>query len=251
MMSWSINQVAKISRVTSRTLRHYHAIGLLEPESTDFGGRRHYGQRELLRLQEILLLRRLGLGLKEIARILDSGASREDALRGHLAALAEERDRLDLLIQTVERTIEEGPSMTPDEIFEGLHNNPYEEEARERWGDDAVDASKEKLQRLTPAEIERVSTGFDRVHRRLEELHAEAVPVGDPSVRELIAEHYEIVSLTWTPTPEVYIGLGRLYVEDERFRESIGRGNDAMVEYLRDAIAENAGEVSRPEPPAA
>ena len=227
--------------VTSRTLRHFHAIGLLEPESVDFGGRRHYGQSELLRLQEILLLRRLGLGLKGIAGVLESGdsRSREDALRAHLEALTEERDRLDILIRTVKRTIEEGPRMTPEEIFEGLHHNPYEDEARERWGDEVVDASKEKLRSLTPDEIERVTNGFERIHRRLEELQAANVPVDDPRVKELIEEHYSIVSLTWSPSPEAYVNLGRMYVEEGRFRESIGRGNDAMVEYLRDAIVEH------------
>lgn len=245
-MSWSINEVTKMSGVSSRTLRHYHAIGLLEPESTDFGGRRHYGQHELLRLQEVLLLRKLGLGLKEIARALDTHDTerREVALRTHLADLAKERDRLDLLIRTVERTIEEGPRMTPDEIFEGLHNNPYEEEARERWGDEAVDNSKERLSRLTPDEIGRVTKGFDRIHRGLEELHAQEVPLDDPRVRDLIAEHYAIVSLPWRPSPEAYVTLGQMYVEDKRFRDSIGRGNDAVVEYLRDAIAAHARAVT-------
>lgn len=56
--------------MTSRTLRHYHAIGLLEPSWTADGGRRHYGQEELLRLQQILLFRNLGLGLDAIAQIL-------------------------------------------------------------------------------------------------------------------------------------------------------------------------------------
>jgi MerR family transcriptional regulator, thiopeptide resistance regulator len=43
--------------------------------------------------------------------------------------------------------------------------------------------------------------------------------------------------LFWTPTQESYRGLGQTYVEDERFRENIGGGNDALVRYLRDAMA--------------
>lgn len=236
-MSWTINEVARISGVTSRTLRHYQDIGLLEPESTEFSGRRLYGQLELLRLQEILLLRDLGLPLRTIARILDEeGGDRRAALTTHLETLNRERDRIDELIGTIEKTIQKGPDMTPEEIFAGIRENPFEEETRERWGDDVVDESNERLARLTPAEIERLRTGFEPLHRRIESLHEDGAPVDDPRVRETIREHLEIVSLTWSPNAAQYRALGRMYVDDERFRESIGRGNDAMVDYLAEAM---------------
>lgn len=239
-MSWSINEVARMSGVSSRTLRHYQEIGLLEPESTEFSGRRRYGQRELIRLQEILTLRELGLPLKEVARVLDSDGERVDVLRSHLAGLRRERERLERMIRTVEKTIEEGETMSPEEIFEGFGRNPYEAEARERWGDETVDASKRRLADLPPADAERLRSGFDEVHARVEELWREGAPLADPRVAAAIAEHRRIVSLAWEPSPEAYAGLGRMYVEDERFREAIGRGNDAMVEYLRDAMAHYA-----------
>jgi MerR family transcriptional regulator, thiopeptide resistance regulator len=56
-MSWSIADVARMSNVTARTLRHYDAIGLLPPAWTAAGGRRYYEREQLLRLQQVLLLR--------------------------------------------------------------------------------------------------------------------------------------------------------------------------------------------------
>lgn len=238
-MSWSINEVAEMSGVSSRTLRHYHAIGLLEPESTEFSGRRRYGREELVRLQEILTLRDLGLPLREIGRILDleGGPGRVEALRSHLAWLRRERKRLGRVIRSVEQTIEEGETMDPRKMFDGFEENPYEAEARERWGDEAVDQSKERLAKLTPAETERLRSGFATVHAKIAALHEEQAPLDDPRLTAAIAEHHAIVSLAWEPSPEAYAGLGRMYVEDERFRQTIGRGDDAMVEYLRDAMA--------------
>ncbi len=237
-MSWPINEVAAISGVTSRTLRHYHAIGLLEPESTEFGGRRLYGRAELIRLQEILTLRDLGLPLKEIARVLDAdgGARRGDALRSHLAGLRQERERLERVIRTVEQTIEEGETMSPEQIFDGFEENPYEAEARERWGEEAVERSKQRLANLTPEDRDRLQGGFSEVHEKIAALHREGAPLDDPRLREALDEHHGIVALAWEPSPRAYAGLGRMYVEDERFRSVIGRGDDAMVEYLRDAM---------------
>lgn len=127
--------------------------------------------------------------------------------------------------------------MTPQEIFEGIGENPYEEEARERWGDETIDRSKRSLAKLDPQEVERLKTGFDEIHRQVEALHAEGLPVDDARVVEAIREHHATVSLTWEPDAASYEGLGRLYVEDARFRRNIGRGNDEMVEYLARAMA--------------
>ena len=60
---WSIQEVARLTGVTSRTLRHYDAIGLLTPASVGTGGVRWYGERELVRLQRVLVLRGLGVPL--------------------------------------------------------------------------------------------------------------------------------------------------------------------------------------------
>ena len=80
-MSWSIAEVAKLSGLTSRTLRHYGEIGLLPPAFVAANGYRHYEQEDLLRLQQIRLLRELGVGLPEIGRILDEQTDRAEVLR--------------------------------------------------------------------------------------------------------------------------------------------------------------------------
>ncbi|WP_035859783.1 MerR family transcriptional regulator [Kitasatospora cheerisanensis] len=80
-MAWPIAEVARMSGVTARTLRHYSEIGLLRPAWIGANGHRHYAEDELLRLRQILVLRELGLGLREIGEILSSQADRLEALR--------------------------------------------------------------------------------------------------------------------------------------------------------------------------
>jgi DNA-binding transcriptional MerR regulator len=239
---WSINEVARMSKVTSRTLRHYDAIGLLTPAHVAGNGRRYYEREQLLRLQRILLLRDLGLGLGSIAEVLErqSRTGTVDVLRRHREWLIEERKRLDRLVRTVETTIdtiEKGNEMPAEKLFEGFEHNPYEAEARQRWGDEAVDASYERMRGWSQADAEKARTGYARVHEGLARLLADGVPVDDPRVQEIVQLHYEVICLFWTPNAEAYRGLGQMYVDDERFRQNIGGGNDALVEYLRDAMA--------------
>ena len=231
---WSIAEVARLSGVTSRTLRHYDAVGLLRPARVAADGRRHYGRAELLRLQRILLLRELGVGLPAIAAALAG----EDVLRRHRDQLRAERDRLDRLIRTVDRTIEGGEEMAAEEIFAGFAHHPYEAEARERYGDEAVDGSWRRLRALTADDAALAQAGDAKVHRGLEPLRAAGVPVTDDRVQELIALHHRVVSLFWTPDATAYRNLGATYVEDERFQASIG--GEALTRYLAEAMAVHA-----------
>ena len=75
MVSWSIAQVARMSKVTSRTLRHYDEIGLLKPVRVDqFTGYRYYSVAQLPRLNRILALKDLGFSLDQIAVVLQEEA---------------------------------------------------------------------------------------------------------------------------------------------------------------------------------
>lgn len=241
-MSWPISELARMSGGDVTDVAPLPRDRSLEPSWTADGGRRHYGQEKLLRLQQILLLRNLGLGLDAIAQILQrqDWADAVAVLGRHRAWLVEEGKRLRRLVHTVEttmETLERGGDMTAEKIFGGFEHNPYEAQARERWGDETVDASKARMQGWTDADAEKARTGYDRVHAGLMPLLRDGVHVADARVQELVQLHYEVTSLFWTPGREAYIGQGRMYVDDERFRTGIGGGDDVLLAYLRDAIA--------------
>ena len=104
-MEWSIQRIAKLAGVSSRTLRHYDAVGILHPARTDAGGMRWYDEASLGRLQRILLLRGLGVGIPAIAASLER-ASDEEALAAHLADLEREAHRIQRQIRSVEQTLD-------------------------------------------------------------------------------------------------------------------------------------------------
>src|SRR4051812_9372146 len=141
-MSWPIAEVARMSGVTARTLRHYDAIGLLCPERVGSNGYRYYEQEQLLRLQQILLLRELGLDLATIARVVDGEHDKLAALRRHHRTLLAECGRLERLVHTVAASIthlERGTAMPSEEMFDGFRFNPeviadLEAKAIERTG---------------------------------------------------------------------------------------------------------------------
>src|SRR5580698_8274778 len=119
-MERSIVDIARIAGTTSRTLRHYDDVGLLEPSRIGANGYRFYDDDALVRLQRILLLRQLGLGIPAIFDVLAGQRDDAQALRTHLDLLEEERSRLDRQIASVETTLrhlEGGKQLMAEDMF--------------------------------------------------------------------------------------------------------------------------------------
>ncbi|MFD8692889.1 MerR family transcriptional regulator [Streptomyces sp. NPDC059651] len=245
-MAWSIAEVVRMSGVTSRTLRHYDEIGLLPPAGTGSNGHRYYEEAGLLRLQRILLMRELGLGLREIRQVLDERTDAVSALREHHGRLREERDRLDTLVRTVERTIAEleegkdGNAMVrinrPENLFEGLeHTAEQDSEVRERWPE-AWAESRRAVHTMTDADQEAWQREATAQMIRLAEFMVLGTPADDPAVQAETDAHYRGICRFWTPNAQAYRGLGRTYVDDPRMRVNFDRIREGLAAYQRDAM---------------
>ncbi|MEU4830319.1 MerR family transcriptional regulator [Streptosporangium sp. NPDC023615] len=246
-MAWSIAQVARMSGVTSRTLRHYDEIGLLTPAWVGGNGYRHYEEDQLLRLQQILLLRELDLGLTEIKEIVDRQTDPVAALREHHRRLLGERDRLDAVVRMVARTITElqenrergdmSKINRPENLFEGFDQARYGVEARERWPERWEGAGQQELlDTTTPEELDRMGREATAAMVRLAELMTAGTPVDDPAVLAELDVHHRETTRFWTPTAEEYAHLGRMQVDDERFRVNYERIAEGLAAYMRDAM---------------
>ncbi|WP_407288980.1 MerR family transcriptional regulator [Streptomyces sp. BP-8] len=244
-MAWSIADVARMSGVTSRTLRHYDEIGLLVPAYIGGNGHRYYEQAGLLRLQQILLLRELGLGLREITAVLERQIDQAAALREHQRRLLAERDRLDVLARTVARTIaeleedEETPDMgtidKPENLFAGFDTARYESAAREQWPDQAQQSARFAAT-LTEVEMERLQGEATAAMVRMAEFMQAATPAADPAVQAEVDMHYQGICRMWTPDAAAFKALGQNYVDDAQWRAAYDQVAAGLAEYQRDAI---------------
>ncbi|MCK9794442.1 TipAS antibiotic-recognition domain-containing protein [Isoptericola sp. 4D.3] len=244
-MTRSIQDVARLAGVSSRTLRHYDQIGLLPPSGNGPGGLRHYDAAAVRRLQRILLLRDLGLPLTDIGRVLDEQADEAGALRRHLDQLRDEQDRLARQIASVERTvtaIEKGEQLMAEDMLDGFDHTQYEQEVTERWGADAYAKSDAWWRGLGPEKQKE----WQARTRELGEAWGRAAQSGiDPTSDEaqaLAARHAEWLggipgtpgSERDRPTKEYLVGLAEMYVADPRFAKNYGGTEGAT--FVRDAL---------------
>lgn len=215
------------------------------PSSTGQNGYRYYDENALARLQRILLLKELGLGLATIAEVLEGQKANADALLGHLRWLRQEQQRLDRQIASVETTIlklEGGEQLMADEMFDGFDHTQYKQEVEERWGADAYARSDRWRRSMSDSEK---SEWMQRVKQLGADWTAAAesciAPDSDDAQR-LAQRHFEwLASVPGTPgagstgpTREYFVGLGEMYVADQRFAASYGGRRGA--EFVRDAM---------------
>ena len=242
MEEWSIQDIAREAGTTSRTLRYYGEIGLLPASRVGSNGYRYYDRDALIRLQRILLLRELGLGLSAIAEVLDDQQEASPALRTHLELLEQEKHRIQRQITSVRTTlhkIERGEELMAHEVLDGFDHTQYEEEVVRRWGRTAYQNSDQWWRSLTTEEKKQfqqrgtdIATGF------AEALDAGESPDGERA-QQLAHRHYAWVTTAWGgthPTREQFTGLGQLYVDDPRFHQNY----EGHAMFVRDAMARYA-----------
>jgi len=244
-MAWPIAEVGRMSGVTARTLRHYDDIGLLPPARIGSNGHRYYEESQLLRLQQILVLRALGVGLSEIGRILAAQVDELEALRGHHRRLLAERDRLATLAVTVSRTITEleesrkdGTPMTrinrPENLFEGIQPDRYEQNLRE-WPELAEEVG-QVVATMTAAEVEAGQRERTALMIRLAELMAAGTPVDDAAVQAEVDGQYRSITAFRPVGAEGFRAMGRACVAHEEWRAAYEAIAPGLAEYQRDVI---------------
>ena len=259
-MEYSIQEVAKAAGTTSRALRHYDGIGLVQPSRVGHNGYRYYDDRALVRLQRVLLLRGLGLGLDAIADVLDAQGARGtgpqvevEILGTHLDLLRRERERVDRQIGAVERTIaalgssgttHERKGLMAENMFDGFDHTEYKEEVVERWGADAYAKSDAWWRGLG-------ADGQREWQARVAQLNADWGAAASSGVDPVSAEAQALAerhaawlqSIPGTPSGDDFeaylLGLGEMYVADERFAANYGGAPGAA--FVRDALKAYVG----------
>jgi DNA-binding transcriptional MerR regulator len=245
MAEWSIQQVARLAGTTSRALRHYAAVGLLAPSRIAGNGYRYYDEDALVRLQRILLLRELGLGLGEIGAVLDRDEPEREALTRHLAWLRHEQHRLEAQIAAVESTItarDGKEELMAEKMFDGFDHTRYREEVEERWGAEAYSRSDAWWSGMSDEERSRWK---DAAADLAAAWKAAAAAGADPSgveAQDAAERHVAwLMAIPGTPAAEsggdvgAYVrGLGDMYVADPRFAANYG--GESGARFVRDAL---------------
>src|SRR5450631_203454 len=250
----TVGQVAEQFGVTVRTLHHYDQIGLLVPSERTRAGYRLYTGDDLIRLQNVVVYRRLGFPLEEIAVLLDepSGDVGEHLRRQRDAVMSRLEEMSDL-VTAIDRALEKemsGNKLTREEqkeLFGDGFSDDYAEEAEQRWGEtEAWKQSQGRTSKYTKADWVEVKVEMEANNAAFASAMADGEPATSERAMDAAEQHrLHIHDRFYDLTPEFHRNLGDMYLADPRLTKNYEDITPGLAQYVRDAIHANADRAAR------
>jgi DNA-binding transcriptional MerR regulator len=246
----TVGRLAELAGVTVRTLHHYDEIGLVTPSARTAAGSGAYAAADVERLREVLTYRRLGLGLREVAKLIsDPRADAVAHLRRQRELLVGQREQAAALIAAIDKELEAramGINLTPREQLEVFGTDKvggeWADEARERWGDtDAYQVSQRRTAGYAKEDWTRIKAEADAVLNGLAEALRAGLPASGARAMDLAERHRQHISQYFYECGyPMHRGLAEMYVADERFTATYDAVAPGLARYVHDAILANA-----------
>ena len=258
-MEYSVHEVSQISGVSVRTLHHYDALGLLCPRRDAASGYRRYTQADLGRLQRILLLRELGFGLKDIARLLTEERQPAETLQLHRKLLLRRIEELHAMVRLVDRTLQSmkgGVPMNPESQFQPLSRKEvldqqrgYETEVVQRYDPVLVQESQRRAKGYGEKAWAAIQTQQRQIEEQLSRYAQAGLDVGSQPVQTAVAAYQAWIDRHFYPCDDdILAGLGALYTADARFVTHYETVFPGLADYVSRAIAEFCRRRAQPRP---
>ena len=237
----TVKELANLAGVSARTLHHYDDIGLLPPSRIGENSSRYYDEAALLRLQQILFYRELGLALEQIKEILDNPAfDLISALQAHREELEAKIARNKELIQTVDNTIMHltgEVKMSKQTLFEGFseeQQKEYELQAAEQWGEESVEQSVQRWNSYGKAKQKEIMAEGGQIYQAA----ADNIEAGPKSkeVQSILKRWHQHLRYFYEPSLETLRGLGNAYNEHPDFNATFTAIDPALPAFLQKAI---------------
>ena len=241
---YTVSQLAALSGVSVRALHHYDEMGLLKPAFIGSNGYRYYGREELLRLQQILFHRELGLALDEIRRAIDTpGFDRAAALREHREKLVAETARLRELLRTIDDTLadlEGGNVMNETVMYRGFDaeaRTRHEAWAIERYGKWArlgIETRDEIMQGWTQAERDANQAEMAAIFTDFAAALREGLAADSDRTQEIVLCLHSAASKSWTgPVGRGgFLNMSEIYAENPDMRARFDRRVPGLADYV-------------------
>ncbi len=118
-------------------------------------------------------------------------------------------------------------------------NNNYETEVRSRFGNtDAYREHEQKTKNYTKEKWAEANDGLMAIFAEFAACKQNGTEADSNEVQALVAKlQAHITENYYTCTDEILVGLGKMYVADERFKKNIDKYGEGTAEFVADAIA--------------
>jgi len=221
MRLYRVQEFAKLAGVTVRALHHYDRLGLLKPSGRSDAGYRLYRDCDLARLEQIVVLKFLGLPLRQIARLLTRESPLVETLRRQQTVLFEKRRQLDAAIDAIkqaERSV--STSREPDwtlftRIVREIEMQNNTEWSKKYYSPEAQAKVEARKHLWSPELQERVTKQWNELLTDVEAALGE--DPASPKAQALAARWRTLLEGFTGSDPEIQKSLNRMWADKENW----------------------------------
>ncbi len=227
-----IQEFAKLANVTVRTLHHYDRLGLLSPALRSASGYRLYRIEDLAHLERSLVLRYLGISLREIATLLATGESKQAAssqspqaaslsatLDRQASVLRERRDGIDRVLHAIDRAREQlRAESTPDwalyqTILKEIAMQENQDWTQKYYSPEAHQTIAERKQLWSPELQQKITADWQQMYADVQDALDRHLEPASPEGKALAARWIKLVEAFTGGSKPVLEGLNSLYAD--------------------------------------
>ena len=236
-MELRVGQLAKRTGLTVRTLHHYDELGIVTPRRRSAAGYRLYGEDDVARLLQVVLLRRLGLSLAEVRTSLDDpwqalpAALRAQAAR--LRAQIAHEQRLLARLDSLAGRLEQDAGGAGDDVLETLEMLTMFEKYLTA---EQLATLAERKEQLGAQHIADVEAEWPRLIAAVRAAMERGVDPASPEVRPLVQRWQELVREFTGGDPQIAGAVRQMYAGEPAVRQRTGL-DEGIMEYVARAIA--------------
>lgn len=226
---YSIQDLAKLAGISSRTLRYYDQIGLLVPARRTNAGTRWYTKAQVNELQRILFFKTLDVPLATIRTIMAQPLATQivalESQRGRIAEKQRRLQDLDLAIASSIKMLRGVGKMSDSEKFSSLkaqrlaeNESQFGQEIRQKYGEKAVEVANQHYLALSETQLHRA----DALEKELGALLREALTQdSDATKAAIFTTHQKWLKIMVGKrySPAYHQSLAQMYQADERFQK--------------------------------
>jgi DNA-binding transcriptional MerR regulator len=218
---YRVQEFAELAAVTVRALHHYDRVGVLKPTSRTGSSYRLYSDADLARLEQIVVLKFLGMPLREIRDLVLEHTSLEDALRRQQLVLAEKRRNLDqamIAIRNAEKSLQSRGR--PDwklfkRVIREIEMQNTTDWSKRYYSHDARAKIEERAKQWSPELQEQVSKDWNQLFADVEASLGE--DPASPKAQELASRWKALVSGFTGGDAAVTKGLNAMYADRDNW----------------------------------
>ncbi|HEX8174388.1 MAG TPA: MerR family transcriptional regulator [Pyrinomonadaceae bacterium] len=239
---YQASEFARLTGMTVRALHHYDRLGLLKPSGRTAAGYRLYGERDFVRLQQVVTLKFMGLPLKQIKSMLDRDApDLLTTLRLQREILGERRRQIETAIEAIEKA-ERQIASGQGADWEALAKIIEVIEMQNSWDWVKKYYTEEQLAELaargTPEVLERGQREWAALLKEVEQAISEGVDPSSERAQALAARWNGLIEDFTGGNPEILASLKRLYADQANWPAGAQKPyTDEVSSFISKAVA--------------